>query len=78
MLCRRLSDQISALRETALDLPNGVELTEVLKLLHDAEEEESQRQRDRLHRAIPERRSTGNPPSTINAKIAMMMGTVRR
>ncbi len=78
MLQRRLHDQILALRETAFDLPNDAGLTQVLKLLGDAENEEKERIRERLQRSLPERRSIENPPSTINEKIAMMMGAFRK
>jgi hypothetical protein len=78
MLRRRLSDRISALRETALDLPHGSELTQVLIWLRDAEHEESQRLRERLQRALPERRSLSDPPKTINRKIAMIMGALKK
>jgi hypothetical protein len=75
---RRLTDRIAALRETALDLPGGTELTQVLIWLRDAEHEESQRLRERLQHALPERRSLSDPPKTINGKIAMIMGALRK
>lgn len=78
MLDRRLSDLISALREAALDLPPGLELTAVLEQLRKATDEENQRVWNRLQQGLPDRRYVANRPSTINSKLATIMAAFRR
>jgi predicted ATPase len=78
MLDRRLSDLISALREAALDLPPGRELTAVLEQLRKATDEENQRVWNRLQQGLPDRRYVANRPSTINSKLATIMAAFRR
>ena len=77
MLRRRLSDVISALRETALNLPPGPELTAVMEQLQRAAVEENQRLRIRLQSSIPDRRDVTTRPNTINSKIAVMVAAFK-
>lgn len=78
MPARRLNDSILALREAALDLPPGTELTTVLEQLQKAIDEENLRIRNRLQQSLPDRRYTGNRPNTINSKIATIMAAFRK
>ena len=77
MLRRRLSDSISALRETALDLPPGPELDAVLEQLRKASAEQDERLRARLQHSLPDRLEASTRPNTINSKIAVMVAAFR-